>query len=150
MCLEIKNTTPKVAKRDIVCYKVLVVKDNAIMDKDGALVINDIYVTPFFKFVMEPNKLYEEKNKFEVGIETRLTPFIKRIKYTTIVQSGCFHTFKSKIDAKLFKKDLGLRNNEAVIMKCVIPEGTEYFEGTYDTFYYKAYASKSLKTIQVI
>jgi hypothetical protein len=119
------------------------------MNKNGVLVINDIYVTPFFKFVMEPNKLYEEKKVFEVGIGSRLT-LSKRIKYTTIVQSGCFHTFKSKIDAKLFKKDLGLRNNEAVIMKCVIPKGTKYFEGRYETWAYKCYASKSLQTLAIV
>lgn len=149
MCLEVKNSTPKIAEQDIVCYKVLQRELNDVTKEDGITYVTERLITPFFHYPMEPNKLYEEKDNTEIDFGTKLT-FFHKIKYTTFVEGGTFHTFKNKLDARFFICDLGRTRHECVIMKCVIPKGTKYFEGRYETWSYKCYASKSLKTIQVI
>ncbi len=137
MCLRVKDSTPKIAEKDIVCYKVLARRDDKL-------------VTPFFKYVMEPNHRYESQEPFEIGWVTKTTLRLllsPRFRNTPVVEGGCFHTFKHRIDAKWLGRVMTKTPN-FVILKCIIPKGTEYFEG--DSEDMTCYASKVLQTLEPV
>lgn len=117
MCLLV-NTQYKIAKEDIVCYKIL--------EKDyyGHL------FSPYTLFRWELNKLTKAEGK----------PYFTSFKETKHIAVGYFHTFKSIVAAK---KQLKLwPNRNHLICKCTIPKGTKYWEGLYEG--YKGFASKNL------
>ena len=119
MCLEV-NTQYKIAKEDIVCYKILE------KDYDGNL------FSPYTFFRWDLNKRTKADGK-----PTFTTDF-KGTKYIAI---GYFHTFKNIVDAKKYSK-LWPPLNHPIICECTIPKGTKYWEGLYDG--YKGFASKNL------
>lgn len=116
MCLLV-NTQYKIAKEDIVCYKIL--------EKD----YNGNLFSPYTLFRWELNKLTKAEGR----------PYFTSFKGTKNISVGYFHTFKSIVAAK---KQLTLWSNNHVICKCTIPKGTKYWEGLYEG--YKGFASKNL------
>ena len=116
MCLFV-NTQYKIAKEDIVCYKIL--------EKD----YNGNLFSPYTFFRWNLNKLTKAKGK----------PCLDS-KKTKNITAGYFHTYKTSIAAK---KDLKLwpcLNH--LICECIIPKGTKYWEGLYAG--HKGFASKNL------
>lgn len=117
MCLEV-NTQYKIAKEDIVCYKIL--------EKD----YNGDLFSPFTLFRWDLNKFTKAKGR-------PISTIFNGPKYITI---GYFHTFKSIVAAK--KQLMLCSNRNHLICKCIIPKGTKYWEGLYEG--YKGFASKNL------
>ena len=119
MCLLV-NTEYKIAKEDIICYKVLY-KSNY----SGKL------YSPYVTFWWELNKLTKADGK----------PYIHIIEgQKKKIMRGYFHTFKTIKGAKSLKECLCCCG--VFIYKCVIPKGTKYWEGTFNGC--KGFASKNL------
>ena len=119
MCLLV-NTEYKIAKEDIICYKVLYKSHY-----DQSL------HSPYFAFKWELNKLTKAKGK----------PYIRTIEgqKKKKIMKGYFHTFKTIKSAKNLKRRLYYGQ---FIYKCIIPKGTKYWEGTFNDC--KGFASKNL------
>ena len=105
MCLKAKkDTVKKIAEEDIVVWKYL-------------CRFNFKYYTPY------------QNMKVKVGKQYR-TKLGKMICYSTfdfaVVNEG-FHSFKFEEDAHTICK-----SENQVVCKCVIPKGSEYYEGTYE------------------
>lgn len=66
------------------------------------------------------------------------------------IEKGCFHSFKTIQGARAYlvsKKQI--YDPCYVIVKCVIPNGCEYYEGRFDG-YYKSYASTRIQPIEIV
>lgn len=126
MCLVIKKGIfePKKSKRGRICYK-LIIRTNLIGDNSIG------YTTPY------QNKRLDEDI---INGKTPLVANCRRYKWTSLVKIGCdtifsdpdrivekgyIHAYTSIDAARLdWTYKLG-----AIIYRCVIPAGTEYFEG---------------------
>ena len=118
MCLIVHNKFPKIATKDIVCYKIL-------KTVDGKLV-SSVRNFPFKLNVrMRPKVIF------------KILPKMDNILGELVVEEGYFHTFVNHENAK--SSSTGY-NDE--VYECIIPKGTLYFEGFYGLD--SSYASKCL------
>ena len=115
MCLISNSNHPYVADRDLTCYKVYIL-------------INNWYKSPYQKADM---------------------PKIGELATTSLQESGTylvekgFHSFVSLPsainEAHLFTT---VHNYETYVFKCTIPEGTKYYEGSFNCI--PSYCSESI------
>lgn len=117
MCLRTTMIHSKKAESDITCYKLVFKKDKFI-----SIVIN-------FKY--ELNKLYKAKGFVKVNRE-------KHDFYCNI--NNGFHSYRTLKDAK----EVG--SSAYVVLKCIIPKGTEYWENS-DMGWTREYCSQKIKTV---
>ena len=131
MCLYLKSSKVRIAKEDIICYKFLVKEVGS-------------YFTPYQSSLIEVGKLIEDT-------ESLMIEKTSKRDFNFILYGGMFHTFKdieaARKDVRWFANNMS-RVNEYVIFKCIIPKGTEYYEGTFEA--YKCYASKKLIISEVV
>ena len=131
MCLYTKQVEPKIAEKDIVCYKFY-------------RRYNEILISP-----------YQEVTAPEIGIVTNTKLgeshklendvfYIHEFYNIRRVNEG-FHSFKILEEIK--HKINGYRNLDLVIFKCIIPRGSSYYEGRFDR--YESYCSNSIKLVEV-
>lgn len=143
MCLSLEKgrTTLKKADEDIVCYKVLVKNNEKGFIKSP--------------YMWKPYKLGElKKDKTPVKKESVNTTNTLSTTEKT-VESGVFHTFQFFEDAKKFAINSIIESywgffdgNLSIVVKCIIPKGTRYYEGMFGGIFYpgyKSYGSKQLK-----
>ena len=137
MCLYLKDKKSKVATKDITCYKVLVEHED-FGPRGG---ITRRYNTPFQE---APAKLGVTLKAYG-GIELGKLTWAKSAMaegYTHYVAAGVIHTFKTLRGArKAVNDDNYCFGYQPVIVKCVIPKGTEYFEGVFEYTGIASYAS---------
>ena len=115
MCLISNFDYPSVADRDLTCYKIYIL-------------INKWYKSPYQKADM---------------------PKIGELATTSLQESGTyliekgFHSFVSLLsainEANLFTT---VHNYETYVFKCTIPEGTKYYEGSFNCI--PSYCSESI------
>ena len=135
MCLELKkkNSRVKTAKKDIICWKWL------RLHKDGKLLSPYRY------------KRYYLNDKMKDDVRVRKNAIDSRgevIMYT--LDQGCFHTFKHYDDAKFVSATSSWNwdSTFSLVVKCIIPKGSKYYEGDFCLFGcepMESYASKELK-----
>lgn len=133
MCLYTKQTEPKIAEEDIICYK-FYIRDNEIL--------------------FSP---YQESRAPEIGIvantelgksyrPTDIGSYIHNFLGFKRVDKG-FHSFKTleetKHEVNGYWNNLGL-----VIFKCIIPRGSLYYKGIFGDRY-ESYCSNSIKLIEI-
>lgn len=150
MCLFIKNKNlkPKVARKDIVCYKI--VKTNSLYrlrdDERGKY----RFITPFQGAYVELGMTVEAK-----GGNAQPNPIYwwtpRRIKdkgYNKFVNKGLIHSFKTLEGAKKSftfpDYAFTLTEDRCYIVKCIIPKGTKYYEGIFEDTMLSCYASEKL------
>lgn len=119
------NCGPKYATQDIVCYKVLY---KGLYGKT----FNGIYYSPYKFFKYKLNELVSSNFDFVSLPLIKRSPqeeykFLRILTYFRQVNKG-LHSFKYLIDAH----KLNNRFIEGTVMKCIIPKGSWYYEGTYD------------------
>ena len=131
MCLLINNLEPKIADKDIVCYKFV-----------KRTKIKGVYKSSFQEFEYVIRQLYI--NNFDIKFSYFL------IKHTSIIGSpityieeGMFHSYASC----LYPVTLSPLPNCA-LLKCIIPKGAYYFEGYFDDS--PSYASSQIKILEEI
>lgn len=125
MCLQTNSLYSEPVKEDIVCYKVFDV-------------IGDKLKSPFYYDIpWELGKEFTDPRFCMTAINRGSALFSVRC---------AFHTFKSLVDAQKFSKHWG---GMLTIVKCIIPAGSEYYDGWFDIVT-KAYASSKLKLVEII
>ena len=134
MCFHSQTKRFKIAKKDIKCYKMLIIPKNYFIGVNECLltpvankdVSKDIWTgkSPF----VACGKLKAEKNLGKTG--------------GYIITKGVIHTFKYMDDAAKYV------GKDSVLFECVIPKGEKYIEGSDGWFF--GYISKSIKFVKKI
>ena len=126
MCLVINHLEPKIADKDIVCYKLV-----------ERTKIKGIYKSHLLEFEYIIRRLYT--NYFDIKYADML---IKRRYSRFAIEEGMFHSYSSRIYPILDS----LPN--CALLKCIIPKGAYYFKGYYGN--YPSYASSQIKILEEI
>ena len=136
MCLRVKgyNPTPKIAEVDIPCYKLL---------KKAAIHYYSIYYGGEIPLEVIHGKEDYYASHSETSYE-RLIHSTNDILYSSIEQ-GYIHTYGT---ATVTDFGFFIEGANAVIFKCIIPKGTEYFEGIYLNDI--GYASRKIRFVKEI
>ncbi len=134
MCLRNPTTEkPKIASKDIACYKFLRVRRMCFDPDDGAMFISAPYRTHF---------------RYELGEVTRLHDSIQLHRDSCGNVAEGFHSFKSwKLALQLAEQGNGydrtvVSQREYFVFVCLIPKGAKYFLGKFAG--YDSYASEAL------
>ena len=131
MCLMINNPIPKIADKDIICYKFVVRTANKYIYKSyckrfeyviGQLYTNNISIKDADKIIKHVHAL----------------PYL----YKYIIREDMFHSYKS-----ISFPVAGLYE-DCALLKCIIPEGAYYYLGNFD--YTDCYASSQIKILEEI
>ena len=131
MCLFLNHLIPKIADKDIVCYKLV-----------KRTKIKGIYKSSFQRFEYIIRRLYTN------NINIR---FINKIVKTWCltypylmynIDEGMFHSYKSNLIPILSPLP------SCALLKCIIPKGAYYFEGYFDDS--PSYASSQIKILEEI
>ena len=133
MCLYTKQTEPKIAEEDIICYKFYVRYDETLFSP------------------------YQESRAPEIGIvantelgrsyrPTDIGSYIHNFLGFKRVNKG-FHSFKTLEEAER-EVNKYKRKFDLVIFKCIIPRGSSYYKGIFNDRY-ESYCSNSIKLIEI-
>ena len=128
MCLVIKQLEPKIADKDIICYKLV-----------KRTKIKGIYKSSFQGFEYIIRQLYT--NNLDIRFANKS---IKRYFYTRFykIEEGMFHSYTSSMYPILSPSP------HYTLLKCIIPKGAYYFEGYFDDS--PSYASSQIKILEEI
>ena len=128
MCLITDQLEPKIADKDIVCYKLV-----------KRTKIKGVYKSSFQGFEYVIRQLYTNNIKIELSY--------KLIKYKVLfghfIEEGMFHSYVSYLYPVILSP---LPN--CALLKCIIPKGAYYFEGYFDES--PSYASSQIKILEEI
>ena len=125
MCLVTIQLEPKIADKDIVCYKLV-----------KRTKIKGIYKSSFQGFEYIIRQLYT--NYFDIKYVDML---IKRRYNLSAIEEGMFHSYANYLSAITILPNL-------VTLKCIIPKGAYYFEGYFDDS--PSYASSQIRILEEI
>ena len=132
MCLYTKQVEPKMAEKDIICYKFY-------------KRYNKILISPYQGFAAPEIGITTNANLGKSYIPENDNLYIHNYCGFKRVDEG-FHSFKTLEEVK--HKVNGYRNSlNLVIFKCIIPRGSSYYEGKFDR--YESYCSNSIKLIEI-
>ena len=130
MCLIVNNPIPKIADKDIICYK-MVTKYR----------IKGVYLSEYQSFEYIIGRLYT--NNIDVKHSEALLQTIYRkdtsLTGTYSISDFMFHSYQSPYKYSI---------RADTIVKCVIPKGAYYFEGYFDNS--PSYASSQIKILEEI
>ena len=128
MCLVTTQLEPKIADKDIICYK-LVEKTN----------IKGIYKSSFQGFEYVIRQLYINNIKMEFSYK-----LIKdKVLFGYSIEEDMFHSYASYLYPVILSPlPCG------ALLKCIIPKGAYYFEGYFDDS--PSYASSQIKILEEI
>ena len=133
MCLVINPLEPKIADKDIVCYKLV-----------KRTKIKGIYKSNFQRFEYVIRQLYT--NNLDIRFVDKI---IKNLDTTRsglclyIIEEGMFHSYASYLYPVILSPlPCG------ALLKCIIPKGAYYFEGYFDES--PSYASSQIKILEEI
>ena len=125
MCLFINYLEPKIADKDIVCYKLV-----------ERTKIKGIYKSKYQEFEYVIRQLYT--NYFDIKYIDML---IKRRYSRFAIEEGMFHSYTNYLLAITILPNL-------VVLKCIINKEDYYFEGYFGN--YSSYASSQIKILEEI
>ena len=133
MCLDINHLKPKIADKDIVCYKLV-----------KRTKIKGIYKSSFQRFEYVIRQLYTNNLdiRFADKVIKNLCPSRPHLNIYA-VEEGMFHSYENH----LYPVILSPLSNCA-LLKCIIPKGAYYFEGYFDDS--PSYASSQIKILEEI
>ena len=133
MCLIVASSIPKIADKDIVCYKIV-----------RRTKIKGIYKSSFQEFEYIIRQLYT--NNFDIKFANRvirnLCPSYPRLGIYAI-EEGMFHSYVSP----LYPLEVITIPNWTML-KCIIPKGAYYYEGEFVKT--PSYASSRIKILEEI
>ena len=128
MCLVTIQLEPKIADKDIVCYKLV-----------KRTKIKGVYKSSFQEFEYIIRQLYTNNLDIRFANKSIKRSFYKRFY---IIEEGMFHSYASNLYPILSP----LPN--CALLKCIIPKGAYYFEGYFDDC--PSYASSQIKILEEI
>lgn len=124
MCLQTNSLFSESVKEDIVCYKVFDVVDGKLK-------------SPFYYDIpWELGKEFTDPRFMMTAINSGSALFTVK---------SAFHSFKSLEDAQKHSNGWNIHT----VVKCIIPAGSEYYDGWFDIVT-QAYASSKLKLVEII
>ena len=133
MCLVTAQLKPKIADKDIICYKLV-----------KRTKIKGIYKSSFQGFEYIIRQLYT--NNLDIRFVDKI---IKNLDTTRsglclyIIEEGMFHSYASYLYPVILSPlPCG------ALLKCIIPKGAYYFEGYFDDS--PSYASSQIKILEEI
>ena len=130
MCLITAQLEPKIADKDIVCYKLV-----------KRTKIKGVYKSSFKEFEYVIRQLYI--NNFDIKFSYFLIKHISMIgSPITYIEEGMFHSYASNLYPILSPLPW------CALLKCIIPKGAYYFEGYFDES--PSYASSQIKIFEEI
>ena len=127
MCLVIKQLEPKIADKDIICYKFV-----------KRTKIKGIYKSSFQGFEYIIRQLYTNNIKIEFSYKLIKSEPI----FGWFIEEGMFHSYASNLYPILSPLPW------CALLKCIIPKGAYYFEGYFDDS--PSYASSQIKILEEI
>ena len=133
MCLYTKQTEPKIAGEDIICYKFY-------------RRYNEILISPYQGFMAPEIGIVANT---ELGKSYRPTDngsYIHNFLGFKRVDKG-FHYIKTLEEAER-EVNKYKRKYDLVIFKCIIPRGSSYYKGIFGDRY-ESYCSNSIKLIEI-
>ena len=132
MCLHLNHLEPKIADKDIVCYK--------LVEKTK---IKGVYKSCFqeFEYVIRQSYTNNLDIKFVDRIIKNLCPSYPHYGIYAI-EEGMFHSYASNLYPILSP----LPN--CALLKCIIPKGAYYYEGYF--YDLPSYASSQIKILEEI
>ena len=125
MCLFINHLEPKIANKDIVCYKLVKRTE-----------IKGVYKSNFLKFEYIIRQLYT--NYFDIKYVDML---IKTRHNLPAIENGMFHSYANYLSAITILPN-------CVTLKCIIPKEAYYFEGYFGN--YPSYTSSQIRILEEI
>ena len=133
MCLDINHLKPKIADKDIVCYKLV-----------KRTKIKGIYKSNFQRFEYVIRRLYTNNLdiRFADKVIKNLCPSYPHLGIYA-VEEGMFHSYENHLYPVILSP---LPN--CALLKCIIPKGAYYFKGHSDTI--PCYASSQIKILEEI
>ena len=131
MCLYLNHLEPKIADKDIVCYK--------LVEKTK---IKGVYKSCFqeFEYVIRQSYTNNLDIKFVDRIINKLRPSYPHYVDAYTIDEGMFHSFTNYMPFKLFTSP------DESILKCIIPKGAYYYKGYFHHF--TSYASSQIKILE--
>ena len=133
MCLYTKQVEPKIAEKDIVCYKFYRRYNEILISPYQEVAAPEIGVVTN----TELGKSYEQPEEYSI--------FNPDFYGFNRVDKG-FHSFKTLVGVK-HEANRFERYYNLVIVKCIIPKGSLYYSGKFKK--YKSYCSNSIKLVEV-
>lgn len=127
MCLFINHLCPKIADKDIICYKLV-----------ERTKIKGIYKSSFQKFEYVIRQLYT--NNFDITYADEL---IKGVCSKYYIEEGMFHSYANHLYPVILSP-----LPYCALLKCIIPKGAYYYEGYFDDC--PSYASSQIKILEEI
>ena len=128
MCLDINHLKPKIADKDVVCYKLV-----------KRTKIKGIYKSNFQRFEYVIRQLYT--NNLDIKFANKI---MKHSFYKCFykIEKDMFHSYASNLYPILSPLPW------CALLKCIIPKGAYYFEGYFDES--PSYASSQIKILEEI
>ena len=129
MCLIISELRPKIADKDIVCYKLV-----------KRTKIKGIYKSSFQGFEYIIRQLYT--NNLDIKFANKI---MKHSFYKCFykIEKDMFHSYASYLCPVILSP-----LPHCALLKCIIPKGAYYFEGYFDDS--PSYASSQIKILEEI
>lgn len=140
MCIYLtkKNSTPKIAKKDIVCYKI-------VEDVHAYGRYSKVAYTPFMGYCVTLGETYDAMGQRTIyEFDEYDAP---HGRYTHYFSEGGIHTFKTLEGVEKFCCQYSITyglDSTCKVVKCIIRKGTEYFSGVFEGTRIPCYASSSL------
>ena len=133
MCLIVNNPIPKIADKDIICYKLV-----------KRTKIKGIYKSNFQRFEYVIRQLYT--NNLDIRFADKV---IKNLCLSHphlgiyAIEEGMFHSYENHLYPVILSP---LPN--CALLKCIIPKGAYYFEGDFGDS--PSYASSQIKILEEV
>ena len=127
MCLVTAQLEPKIADKDIICYKMV-----------ERTKIKGVYKSSFQKFEYVIRQLYT--SNVDIEFIGKFIYYRNCVWYS--IEAGMFHSYASKSSPILSPLPWW------ALLKCIIPKGAYYFEGYFDDS--PSYASSQIKILEEI
>lgn len=143
MCLKLSSWvfSPKKKRKDIICYKVIEVK-NYVTGLSSAFRTPCTHSSIPFAVINGTEDYVAIKSFYNVMFPITINDFNE--KY---VAGGFIHVFKHLKSAETFVENSDEPKNMK-IYECIIPAGTEYYQGIDQLLGRKAYAAEKIKFIK--
>ena len=136
MCLIIMQLEPKIADKDIVCYKLV-----------KRTKIKGVYKSSFQRFEYVIRQLYTNNINYSFAnkVIKKERIFISYMNYLEedFIEEGMFHSYVNHLYPVILSP---LPN--CALLKCIIPKGAYYFVGYFDDA--PSYASSQIKILEEI
>ena len=129
MCLILTQLKPKIADKDIVCYKMV-----------ERTKIKGVYKSSFQEFEYIIRQLYTNNLDIRFANKSMKWYFYKSFYK---IEEGMFHSYVSP----LYPLEVNAIPNRTML-KCIIPKGAYYYEGHFHHF--TSYASSQIKILEEI